>query len=75
MTRRGSPEPDPESAADGETSVSVPLSRRGYFHVVGVPPGAHLLGIECPAASAFHELRVQADGETRIDPPLLGSKS
>jgi len=70
VKRRGSPEPIPENAADGETGVSVPLSRRGYFHVVGVPPGAHLLGIECPAASAFHELHVQADGETRVDPPL-----
>jgi len=71
VRRRGSPEPDPENTADGETSVSVPLSRRGYFHVVGVPLGAYLLGIECPAASAFQELQVQADGETRVDPPLL----
>ena len=39
VTRRGSPQPDPESAPPGEASVSVPLSRRGYFHVVGVPPG------------------------------------
>jgi hypothetical protein len=71
VTRRGSAEPGPESAADGERSVAVPLSRRGYFHFADVPPGAHLLGIECPAASAFHELRVQAVGETRVDPPLL----
>ena len=71
VTRRGSPPPDPERAVDGETSLSVPLSRRGYFHIVGVPPGAHLLAIECPSASAFHELSVQADGETRVDPPLL----
>ena len=71
VTRRGSPPPDPESAPAEETSVSVPLSRRGYFQVVGVPPGAQLLAIECPSASAFHELSVQADGETRVDPPLL----
>jgi len=70
VTRRGSPEPDPESA-DGETSVAVSLTRRGYFHFVGVAPGDHLLGVECPAASAFHELRVAAEGETRVDPLLL----
>jgi hypothetical protein len=71
MTRRGSPQPDGESAADGETNVSAPLSRRGYFQVMGVPPGTHLLDIECPSASALHELSVQADGESRVDPPLL----
>jgi len=70
-TLRGSPEPDPESAPEGELSFSQPLSRRGYFHVVGLPPGAHVLAVECEAASAFRELRVQADSETRIDPPLL----
>jgi hypothetical protein len=71
VARRGALESGAESAPEGETSVSVPLSRRGYFHVVGVPPGGHVLGVECEAASALRELRVQADGETRIDPPLV----
>ena len=49
----------------------MPLSRRGYFHAVGLRPGGHVLAVECPAASAVREVRVQADGETRVDPPLL----
>ena len=53
-----------------EAVFSASLSRRGYFHVVGVPPGAHVLAVECPAASAVRELRVPADGETRIELPL-----
>jgi hypothetical protein len=70
VERRG-PEPDPESAPAGERSFSVPLSPRGYFQVVGVLPGKHVLAVECPAASGLRELLVQAEGETRIDPPLL----
>jgi hypothetical protein len=68
---RGGLGPDPESAPVGEKSFSVPLSPRGYFQVVGVLPGRHVLDVECQAASGFRELRVQADGETRVDPPLL----
>lgn len=64
-TRRGSPEADPEG-----TSFSMTLSQRGYVHFVGMPPGEHVLAVECPAASAASELRVQAERETRIDPPL-----
>ena len=53
-----------------ERSFSAPLSRRGRFHLVGVPPGEHVLAVECEAASAIRELRVEAEGETRIEPPL-----
>jgi len=70
VTRRGSVQPDPDPASETDTSVSVLLSRRGYFQFVGVPAGGHVLAVECPAASAVRELRVQADRETRIDPPL-----
>jgi hypothetical protein len=69
-TLRGAPELDPRSAPEGDVSLSAPLSRHGYFHLVGVPPGRHVLTVECEAASATRELRVQADRETRIDPPL-----
>jgi hypothetical protein len=68
---RGGPGPDPESAPAGEKSFTVPLSRGGYFQVVGVLPGRHVLDVECPAASGFRELQVQADGETRVDPPMV----
>ena len=61
--------PTQKSAPDGKTSFSVSLNQRGYFQFVGVPPGKHVLAVECPAASAVRELRVQADKETRIDPP------
>jgi hypothetical protein len=70
VERRGGPEPDQESAPAGEASVSVPLSRSGYFQFVGVRPGRHVLAIECQGASGFRELIVQADSETRIDPPM-----
>jgi hypothetical protein len=70
-TPRGALAPGPGSVPQDETRSSMPLSRRGYFHAVGVPPGAHVLAVECPAASAVHLLRVQAGSETRIDPPLL----
>lgn len=69
VERRG-PEPDPDSAPAGEPSVSVSLSPRGYFQIVAVQPGRHLLVVECPEASALRELIVQPDGETRIDPAL-----
>lgn len=68
--RRGSLPPGPEGALEAERSFSAPLSRRGYFQLADLPPGGYLLSVECPAASAFRELRVQADGETRVDPPL-----
>ena len=70
VERRGGPGSEPESAPQGETSFSVPLTERGYFQVVGVQPGRHVLAVECQAASGFLDLRVQADSETRIDPPL-----
>jgi hypothetical protein len=69
-TRRGSSERDPASQSEGEAIPSVPLSRRGFFHAVGLTPGAHVLAVDCPAASAVRELRVPAEGETRINPPL-----
>jgi len=70
VARRGAVEPDPARAPEGATNLSAPLSGRGYFHVAGVPPGGHLLAVECAGASALRELRVEADTETRIDPPL-----
>lgn len=69
--RRGGPEPDPDSPPAGEKSFTVPLNQRGYFQVVGVLPGRHLLAVECQAASGLSELVVQADGETRVDPPMV----
>jgi hypothetical protein len=69
--RRGSPEPGPGIASEDDAILSVPLSRRGFFHAVGLTAGSQVLSVECPAASARRALRVQADGETRIDPPLL----
>lgn len=69
--RRGGPEPDPDSAPAGEKSFTVPLNQRGYFQVVGVLPGRHLLAVECQGASGLSELVVQADGETRVDPPMV----
>src|SRR5262249_2453174 len=71
VDRRGAPDPDLESAPDRKTSFSVLLNQRGYFQVVGVAPGKHVLVVECPEASAVRELRVQADREIRIDPLLL----
>ncbi len=68
--RRGGAEPDAESATADEASLSVSLNPRGYFQLVGMQPGSHVLSIECQAASGIRELHVQADGETRIDPPL-----
>lgn len=70
MERRGPHESDSQSALANEQSFSVPVSSHGYFQVVGMMPGKHLLMVKCPAASAFRELNVQAEGETRIDPPL-----
>lgn len=71
LTRRGPMEPERGGASEDETSPAVALSRHGYFHLVDVPPGGHLLAVECPAASAVRELRVPEDGEVRIDPLLL----
>jgi Carboxypeptidase regulatory-like domain len=70
---RGAPDhdPDTQSAPVGKTSFVVPLSRRGYFQMIGVSPGRYMLLVECMAASGVRELRVQADSETRINPPLL----
>jgi hypothetical protein len=68
--RRSGPGSDPERAPAGEASASVPLSRSGSFQIVGVQPGRHVLSVECQGASGFHELIVQANGETRIGPPV-----
>lgn len=70
VERHGGPDPDGETAPLATKTFSVPLSRSGYFQIVGVPPGRHMLAIECPAASSLRELHVQGDGETRVDPPL-----
>jgi hypothetical protein len=71
LERRSGPEAEPESALVGEKIFTVPLSRSGYFQVVGVLPGRHLLTVECPTASGFRELRVQGESETRVEPPIL----
>jgi len=62
--------PSDPGAPTGEASFSVPLNPRGYFQVVGVLPGKHILDVVCAGASGFRELEVRADGETRIDPPM-----
>ena len=69
--RRGAPDPDLDAAPDSKTSFTVPLNQSGDFQFAGVIPGKYTLSVECPAASAVREMRVLADRETRIDPPLL----
>ena len=69
LTRHGGP-PDPETTPPNEKSFAVPLSPRGYFQILGLQPGRHLLSVNCPAASGFRELHIQPQAETRIDPPL-----
>jgi hypothetical protein len=72
LERRGPPEPGAERAPVSQTSFAVPLTPRGYFQVLDVPPGRYLSAAECPAASSgLRELLVQTDTETRLDPPLL----
>lgn len=70
MERLGPGENNSERAPTDEASFSVPLNQRGYFQVVGVQAGKHVLTVACAEASGFREFVVQADGETRIDPPL-----
>jgi hypothetical protein len=70
VERRGAPEPAPENPNEDQASYSVLLNPRGYFQLIGVPPGTYTLAVACPAASGFRELSVQADSETRIDPPM-----
>jgi hypothetical protein len=73
MERRGpaDPEQEPESGPDAKTSHSGAFNPRGYFQVVGVVPGRYSLAVACQGASAFKNLRVQANTETRIDPLVL----
>lgn len=70
VERRGPGQPDRESTPAREPSISVPLSEHGYFQIVGMLPGKHLVTVRCSEASGVRELRVQSAGETRIDPPL-----
>ena len=70
IERHGGAESVPDSALSSERIFSVPLTPRGYFQVVGVLPGTHVLDVKCQDASAFRKLSVQADGETRVDPPV-----
>jgi hypothetical protein len=67
VERHGPGDPD---APTSDASFSVPLTPRGYFQVVGVQPGPHLLDVVCAGASGLREFGVQAEGETRIDPPM-----
>lgn len=60
----------PENMATGQTTSPVSINPRGFFQIVGVAPGRYVLVVACPDASGFRELRVQADTETRLDPPL-----
>lgn len=69
--RSGGPEPQPQNAPANEKSFTVPVGPRGFFQIVGVQPGRHVLTVECLAASGFAELEVQPEGETRIDFPLV----
>ena len=69
LERRGGPDPEANEPRSNKT-FSVPLTPRGYFQIVGVLPGRHMLAVECQAASGLRELRIQEDGETRIDPAL-----
>lgn len=70
LSRRGGPGAEPENPPVNEPNFSVPLGKRGSFQFDGVMPGRHILLIECPEGSAFREIMVQADGETRLDPPV-----
>lgn len=75
MERRGPSAPNepnqaPEDGPNAKTSYSVTVSQRGYFHALDVVPGRYALAIKCQAASAFRDVQVQPDSETRIDPPL-----
>jgi hypothetical protein len=69
VARRGAPQPD-AGGSEVERSASVALTPRGYFQVVGVPPGGALLAVECEGASAVRELRLAPHAESRLDPPL-----
>jgi len=71
--RRGPGEEDQHDAgtAGAKTNFSVTSNLRGYFQIVGVAPGRYALGVACHGASAFRDLKVQAESETRVDPLLL----
>ncbi len=62
---------EPDNPPPDEKSFTVPLSRQGYFQIVGVMQGNHSLSVECQGASGFALLKVQPNGETRLDPPLV----
>lgn len=61
----------PDNPPPDEQSFTVPVSQQGYFQVVGVMHGNHSISVACPGASGFALLKVQPNGETRIDPPLV----
>lgn len=69
LERRAPGESDSGALAN-EQSFTVPVSGHGYFQIVGMMPGKHVLMVKCPAASGFRKLDLQAEGETQIDPPL-----
>jgi carboxypeptidase family protein len=73
MARYGPAAQDQESEGgpNANTRFTVALNSRGYFQVVGVTPGRYALIVACQGASAFRQSRVNADSETRIDPPLI----
>ena len=61
----------PDNPPPDETILHRSLSQQGYFQVVGVMHGNHSISVACPGASGFALLKVQPNGETRIDPPLV----
>ena len=69
--RPAGPDAIPDNAPPDEKTFTVPLNPQGYFQIVGVMPGKHSLSVECPGASGFGVLQVQAEGETQLDPPLV----
>ncbi len=66
--RRGAPEDEPSPSVAAR--LAAPLNGRGYFQILGIPPGRYQLAIHCPGASGLRSLEVVPDRETRIDPPL-----
>lgn len=65
------PGPQVENPPPDEKTYTVPVNEQGYFQVVGVMPGHHLLFVECLAASGLTPVQVAPDGETRLDSPLV----
>lgn len=68
--RGGGPDSATDNPPPDEKTFAVPVDSRGYFQIIGVMAGRHILAVECPQASGLREIDVQPSGETRVDPPL-----